>query len=1167
MLAALKDGTRGKSTTGERRKLSGKSLGRASASAHWVEKRTVDGVAYYHNQSLDKVTYEKPGDLQTDAERARGAGGPLVWIRDEAEAWVAAAPVGPAAGLAKAAKVTVSYKGRTVEVVRSATEPLWLLNEPSSLERLEQDLVLLDEVNEATMVHTLRARYMRDELYTWVGASHTVLVAINPFKRLPLYGVARMHEFARPAPNAVLPPHPFAVANTALRALATGDGNQAILISGESGAGKTEATKQCLAFLAEVSGSATHVEHKLLSANPVLEAFGNAKTVRNDNSSRFGRWMEVHFDSRNAIHSAKIENYLLEKNRVTAVAHAERSYHIFYCLCASGQFKKQGVAEAAKHAYLAKSKCVKATGVDDAGDAAAVAFALDQLGFDAEAETQGAFSLAAGVLRLGDVAFVAGPDGEAVNAATEPLADAAALLGVDDASKLGEALLNKAIDVRGLRTLSPQSPEQARAAADALAKSVYGKIFDWLVRRINAAVSGDANAAEYGAKERFIGILDIFGFEIFEKNSFEQTCINYANEKLQQHFNAHTFRDEEALYRHEGIAFQSVPFIDNGPVLDLLEKKPDGLLLALDDEVVAPQGSNAKWLARCDRVHAAKKTLWKCDARGGKDGEGTFTVSHYAGDVEYSAAGFCDKNSDPLGRALYDVMALQAPVLPLTKALFPPLGENPRRTPTIAGQFRRQLAALMVVVNATRPLYVRCVKPNAAKKPRKFAALPCVEQLTYAGVFEAVEIRKAGYPFRLTHARFAARYRPLVAASAVGNGPPKARAAAILKALTQQNFTGVKVGASMVLYRAAEHRVLELRRNLALEDIVPVAQRGARRGMGRGYRRVLAATRAALAQVERSNDAAVLDAAVSDALEALGPRQAVYAFWPPEFARCAARRAALQERLDLDVIFEALLADDGPSYDALADAVRRADRVEEGTAAQADLESRVRVRLAAAAAARLVDAADRHDGVIDGNIELDGFGQAVIDVVARHNVSREVLGILIGEDEEEPLLTKPYRRASASSLAAGALAPEEYRSPDRAPKPVAAAAEAPQLVIAAIPAFRPQADRSHDDWASHLLFETIQSRCGGLMNTKLVVTVLVGASLDTLALACLLLGGAATFGPLVCGLVLACVAVTCMSNVPSLRPLRFIFNYVLRDDRMLFAASAATLAAGLLGDQ
>ncbi|KAJ1450456.1 hypothetical protein M885DRAFT_532325 [Pelagophyceae sp. CCMP2097] len=224
-------------------------------------------------------------------------------------------------------------------------------------------------------------------------------------------------------------------------------------------------------------------------------------------------------------------------------------------------------------------------------------------------------------------------------------------------------------------------------------------------------------------------------------------------------------------------------------------------------------------------------------------------------------------------------------------------------------------------------------------------------------------------------------------------------------------------------------------------------------------------------------------------------------------------------------------------------------------------------RSAAAAAARLVDAADRHDGVIDGNIELDGFGQAVIDVVARHNVSREVLGILIGEDEEEPLLTKPYRRASASSLAAGALAPEEYRSPDRAPKPVAAAAEAPQLVIAAIPAFRPQADRSHDDWASHLLFETIQSRCGGLMNTKLVVTVLVGASLDTLALACLLLGGAATFGPLVCGLVLACVAVTCMSNVPSLRPLRFIFNYVLRDDRMLFAASAATLAAGLLGDQ
>ncbi|EGB10675.1 hypothetical protein AURANDRAFT_22513, partial [Aureococcus anophagefferens] len=823
-------------------------MARASANAHWVEKVTVDGVAYYHNAALEKVTYDKPDELKS-ADELKTESGSWVWVRDDAEAWL------PARVVSKLGQGTVKVQmrdsGKGLTLKQSDNQPLWPLT-LSSLGRLEDDLVMLDSLNQAAMVHDLKERYKSDDIYTrvavWVGASHTVLVSINPFKRLPIYGVNLMREFAEPAPNRLLPPHPFAVANGAYLRLRVDAENQAILISGESGAGKTEATKQCLSFLAEVAGSTNNVEQRVLSANPVLEAFGNAKTVRNNNSSRFGRWMEVHFDNRGAIASARVENYLLEKSRVCGQAKDERSYHVFYQLGLSGRHASSGVAgTSAAHGFLSLGSADKAAGVDDAADFRDVESALEQLAFD-DAEVAALFSLTAGCLRVGDIEFAPAGDGSAV-ANGDVAEDAAGLLGCA-ASDLSEALVCTAIEVRGTRTLSPCAPAAAKAGARALAKAAYGRLFDWLVKRINVAV---AQGGAAGGK--FIGVLDIFGFEIFESNSFEQLCINYTNEKLQQHFNRHTFKEEENLYRSEGIDFEPVPFIDNQPVLDLIEKKPDGLLLALDDVVNAPQGSDAKWMARCEKSHAAKKE-WVdvSEKHKGSRGRGVkqkgdeefFTVRHYAGAVTYHIVGFCEKNKDPLGRNLYDLLSLKAPAFPLVgKELFPDLGRNPRRQPTIAGQFRKQLSALMKIVDAADPCYVRCVKPNQQKKARLFDAKSSIEQMTYAGVFEAVKIRKSGYPFRLPHRRFAARYRPLVAAHSLGDGSDRDKCRALLKNLNQ-DFGAVKMGATMVLYRSPEHRVLELLRNLALEKLVPKAQRGARAGMGRRYLAVLKRVKADL---------------------------------------------------------------------------------------------------------------------------------------------------------------------------------------------------------------------------------------------------------------------------------------------------------------------------------
>lgn len=285
---------------------------------------TVDGVHYYYNSQTESVTWEKPDILKTDAERQE-SDGEWVWVSDPVEVWVPGR-----VKVREGNQVMVILMDKTaVSVTPSEDEPLWPLRQVS-LNSTVDDMVMVDSLNQAQMVYLLKQRYLRDEIYTWVGASHTVLVSINPFKQLPIYTASTMAEFAHPTPNKLQPPHTFAIASSAFEHMRNNLQNQAILISGESGAGKTEATKQCFNLLAEIAGSESALEQKILNANPVLEAFGNAKTLRNNNSSRFGRWTAIHFSSSGHIIGALIENYLLEKSRVVHQLKGERNYHIFY---------------------------------------------------------------------------------------------------------------------------------------------------------------------------------------------------------------------------------------------------------------------------------------------------------------------------------------------------------------------------------------------------------------------------------------------------------------------------------------------------------------------------------------------------------------------------------------------------------------------------------------------------------------------------------------------------------------------------------------------------------------------------------------------------------------------------------------------------------------------
>ena len=838
----------------------------------WGEVFTPDGVPYYLNEVNGALSWDKPEELATEEDKDE-SGESWVFVNDEAEGYVPIRILSEKSGTIHG----VNFIGQSVQYASSKVAEK--ITAKSILLNLQDDLVHMKEVNEATITHCLRERFLKDKIYTSIG---DIIVSINPWKGLPLYTPEIIDKYAH-HDGERLPPHVFDTARRSYAQIVDHKAKVSVLISGESGAGKTEATKQILTYLSEVAGGTSNISAKLLSANPVLEAFGNAKTLRNNNSSRFGKYMQVYFDNHSRIESCDIKNYLLEGSRLVRQSPGERTFHIFYQMCAglSADRKRElALVDASAYRYLNGSGCITIPGMDDKEEYEDVQAALNNLGFSA-AEQANLQNITAAVLHIGNVSFdvkegesgqVSSLESDSVNI----INTIAGLIGVD-AGKLKKVLITREITLRGETMSVELTKEKAEHGRDAFAKKLYGFMFNWIVMNINRLMAPKNGVTHDGPEDQtaYVGILDIFGFEIFKFNSFEQLCINFCNEKLQQHFNTHTFKSEEELYRLQGIPFEHIEYKDNQDVLDLIEKKPSGILVMLDDEVSVPRGSDIGFhgkLIKRQKNHGR----FSYD----KKAKNLFSIDHYAGKVEYTVDNFCEKNKDrleedvaimltqstnPLVQLLMDdtrqLLEAKAKGLTTTRA-------TRYRTRTQGGQFRLSLNSLMTALNSTRPYYVRCVKSNDLKQPGVFDGSMCLEQLRYSGVFEAVAIRMQGYPFRYSHEEFFKRFRCLCKTPlAVESGAWSTGCHTIVDELSgvDRDLKHCHVGTSMVLYRSKQNAILELRRVNIVRVKVLTLQRSFRGYRGRNLVRMIMEHVPKLEAAIETRDKDALQKAIEDA--------------------------------------------------------------------------------------------------------------------------------------------------------------------------------------------------------------------------------------------------------------------------------------------------------------
>ncbi|XP_065841115.1 myosin-VIIa-like [Oscarella lobularis] len=625
----------------------------------------------------------------------------------------------------------------------------------SSIEGVE-DMIQLGDLNEAGILRNLLIRYRDGHIYTYTGS---ILIAVNPYQLYDIYGQKNILGY-QDKKIGEKSPHIFAIADNAYYFMKRGGRNQCVVISGESGAGKTESTKLILQFLAAVSGQHSWIEQQILEANPILEAFGNARTVRNDNSSRFGKYIEVHFSTQGVIEGARIEQYLLEKSRLAFQNKQERNYHIFYRMLV-GFTPEERAKLSLKHAkdyhYLTQGGCLTLDGWDEVAEFSRIKDAMKVLMFNGE-EQWHIWELTAVVLHLGNLEF---SESEVRNLKTaaieneEVLQIVAGLLKVsfDD---LKRALTQKSTITQGEVIYSPLNQEKALDVRDAFVKGIYGRVFIWIVNKINTVIYKEKT--ERGRVS--IGVLDIFGFENFEKNSFEQLCINFANENLQQFFVQHIFKLEQQEYDKEKISWQHIEFVDNQVVLDMLSTKPMNVIALVDEESRFPKGTDASMLTKLHKEHSSKDIYVKPKSTN----DTRFGVVHFAGSVYYESVGFLEKNRDTFSADLFDVITdtkndFLKEVFEGQRAMGT---ETRRKSPTLGAQFKKSLDLLMTTLNACQPFFVRCIKPNELKKPNIFDRALCVRQLRYSGVMETIRIRRAGYPIRHVFTEFIDRYRVLV---------------------------------------------------------------------------------------------------------------------------------------------------------------------------------------------------------------------------------------------------------------------------------------------------------------------------------------------------------------------------------------------------------------------
>ncbi|XP_013394776.1 myosin-IIIb isoform X2 [Lingula anatina] len=710
------------------------------------------------------------------------------------------------------------------------------------------DLTELPKLDEKVLLNELKARYAKDKIYTYIG---DILVAVNPFRDLGIYGKDASDKY-KMSKRASHPPHIYAVADATYQAMMGHSGNdpnnQCILISGESGAGKTESTKLIIRQLIELCKGNTQLEQQILQVNPLLEAFGNAMTLMNDNSSRFGKYIQLKFKHGNVM-GAKISEYLLEKSRLVRQSRGEENFHIFYYMLAGlsqEQKQKYSLGPADSYRYLSNgAQCLKKHAERLSMAYEEVVNHMDLVGFNAD-EQEDLFVILSGVLNLGNVTFEMNDHEAAFVTDKTKVQAAASLLGVE-AKDLEEVLTFTETFARGESIRRNYTTEQAEDSRDATAKAIYGRMFGWIVNKINQLL---APKEILGPEAMEIDILDIFGFEHFERNSFEQACINLANEQLHFFFNKHIFFMEQEEYKREGVDWTEIKFVDNQPLLDLFIAKPIGLIALLDEESQFPKATDSTFVQKLNKNLQGNKYFIK-SPNAKSD---LFTIAHYAGKVEYSASRWLEKNRDTIPAGVLELLQRSKNhLLQLVfKAAFTRTGTlalqnrsskkrttrlkkgtpdpvTSKRKLTVGTQFKNSLQVLMERMSVATPHFVRCIKPNNDKLPKAFDDAYVNAQLLYTGMLETTKIRREGYAYRPLFSDFIERYDILLRQPRKDDDK-----AACLQILQTAGLNGYHLGKTKVFMKL--HHIESLAVKLEEISLVAVVIQKVIRGfLGRRY--------------------------------------------------------------------------------------------------------------------------------------------------------------------------------------------------------------------------------------------------------------------------------------------------------------------------------------------
>ncbi|MBW0488736.1 hypothetical protein O181_028451 [Austropuccinia psidii MF-1] len=649
------------------------------------------------------------------------------------------------------------------------------------------DMTLLSTISNEAINDNLKKRFDNAEIYTYIGH---VLISINPFRLLPIYGPDVLKSY-KGKNRLEMPPHVYAVAESMYYNMMAYSTNQCVIISGESGAGKTEAAKKIMEYIAAVAGEESQsntrgisgIKDMVLATNPLLESFGCAKTLRNNNSSRHGKYLEIEFGSNGEPVGAMITNYLLEKGRIVGQIDDERNFHIFYQFTkgASPQQRQEfGIQEPSAYHYTSRAGCLDVPQMNDCEEWHNTLQAMQTIGLSAD-EQSNILRMLAAVLWLGNAQYAENDEGNAY-VTDESVVEFVAYLLEVDVNLVKKVLTTRTMETqRGMKRGSvyevPLNIVQAEAARDALAKAIYNNLFEWIVDRINISMKSTTSVSYV------IGVLDIYGFEIFQNNSFEQLCINYVNERLQQIFIELTLKKEQEEYTAEKITWTPIKFFNNKIVCDLIdEKRPPGIFATMNDATATAHADSSA----ADNSFAQRMTILASnphfEARGNK-----FLIKHYAGDVMYDIQGMTDKNKDALGKDLLELVQSSANVF-ITGQLFTErIDPNSKKRPPSQGdKIKTSASALVEKLMRSQPSYIRTIKPNQSKSPTEYDSPAVLHQIKYLGLQENVRIRRAGFAYRNTFEQVVQRFYLLSPATSyageyIWNGDPRSGCERILK--------------------------------------------------------------------------------------------------------------------------------------------------------------------------------------------------------------------------------------------------------------------------------------------------------------------------------------------------------------------------------------------------